>query len=46
MTMFQINSKLEGVPVITDIVQAAVRFVVPDVSAHISVQLRMVSRVI
>ena len=42
----RINSKLGGERVITDIAQAAARFVVPDVSAHIAVQLCMVSRVV
>ena len=45
-TTFQINSKLGGERVITDSVQAAVQFVAPDVSAHIAVQLCIVSRVI
>ena len=45
-TTFQINSKLGEELAITDTVQAAVRFVVPDVSAHIAVQLCMVSWVI
>jgi hypothetical protein len=38
-TTFQINSKLGGELAITDNVQAAVRFVVPDVSDRIAVQL-------